>query len=480
MRFNSNIKGIFKVSSANIVALALSMLTSFVLPIFISVEEYGYWQLFVLYAGYAGFFVFGFNDGVHLNYAACEYNETLASKFRTFTIFLSLLTSIETIGLFVALMLFPSNNQTILYILLLCILNIFPQAIYGLFTYMNQSTLRFTEYAIGNIFDKILFAVFMVALLLFHVQDALIYIIVYTITRYMLIGYFWYSSRLVFTVKAYPIFSLRQEIVNNFRNGFPLMIATILQGTIIVGSRLLVQAKFGIESFGAFSFSIHTIVIAAQFIGAVATVFYPIMKRANSHVLHIMYNSFDKISSLFSTVLLLSYFIVVVLINLVYTKYSVILNYLFWVYPLFIYTCKANILITNFYKVKNQPQKLIVINAFAILLHMIFALFAYYIFDSIYAIACSVLLSYALWYYLCQVYIYIHEHWRLSLSVFYDIASVAIFSVVVILTNNAISNVLFSTIGGFTIFSAICYAVYLMRRQQINDSIKEFSNLLHK
>lgn len=477
-RFSSKIKGIFKVSSSNIIALMLSMLTSFLLPIFISVEEYGYWQLFVLYVSYTGFFVLGFNDGVHLNYANYDYDEPLTAKFKSFGIFLSILSLLESIILTALLFVFTKEHGNMFFILLLCILNIFPQAIIGLFTYMNQSTLRFSQYAIGNIFDKIVFATIMVVLLLAGVKDSSYYIASYTFSRYLLLGYHWYSSRLVFSTKKAPMKRLKEEIVKNFKDGFPLMIATILNGSIIVGSRLLVQGKYGIESFSAFSFSIHTIVVATQFISAIATVFYPIMKRSDSETLPIMYMSFDKISTIISSVLLLSYYLVIIVVKLVYSDYIVILDYLFWVYPLFIFNCKSNLLVTNFYKVRNLPNVLILTNGVAIILHLLFAFGAYYLFGTIESIAASVLISYCLWYYVCQVHIYRTEKWKIQASVFYDIIIVFLFIVVAITTNELCSGVYMTAIVGFVVFLSLCAFVYLFKQKQINDSILEFSVLL--
>ena len=43
-RLSSKVKGIARVSFANLLSLAVSLITSFLLPYFISVEDYGYWQ----------------------------------------------------------------------------------------------------------------------------------------------------------------------------------------------------------------------------------------------------------------------------------------------------------------------------------------------------------------------------------------------------------------------------------------------------
>ena len=470
--------GIFKVSTANIVSLALTLLTSFILPIFISVEQYGYWQLFSMYFGYLGFFVLGFNDGVLLNYAAYNYDEKLAAKFGTFKKFLTIMTLIETVILIVVLFLSSKERNLEFYVYLLCIINILPMAINGLFTYMNQTTMRFSQYAVGNIFGNVAFSVIMVVLLICGAKKALYYIIAYTVAKYLVIGYYRITSKMVFTIKKEPFFSLKGEIIKNFKDGFPLMIASVFHGTIILVSRLLVENRFGIETFSAYSFSLHTIVVATQFIGAISTVFYPIMKRTDGNILGQMYNSFDKIATIVSALLLLSYFLVIIAVKVIYAKYIVILDYLFWVYPLFIFQCKTNILVSNLFKVKNQPKTLIVIYALGTLINMAFVFTAYHLFESVYAIACAVLLGYALWYYLCQIYIYRIEHWKLKMTVFYDLLLVSFFEVIVIVIKYFVDNIYSSAAIGLMVFLMACGIIYLLNKSRINASLKEFKRLL--
>ena len=41
---------------------------SVIFPKILRMEEFGYWQLFLFYSSFVGFFHFGFNDGVYLRY----------------------------------------------------------------------------------------------------------------------------------------------------------------------------------------------------------------------------------------------------------------------------------------------------------------------------------------------------------------------------------------------------------------------------
>ena len=427
---STKIKGIASVSFANLLSLFVSLITSFLLPLFISVEDYGYWQLFVLYAGYVGFFAFGFNDGIHLNYATYSYNEKTAAKFRTFKSLLLVMSAVETIVLIIFLTFVFGPNYGKYYTILFVILNIIPVLVNGMFTYMNQSTMRFKQYAWGNMIDKILFAISMLLMIVIGCKSYLYYIAAYTVSRYLVIIYHYCSSRMVFTEKGESLSYLKPEIIKNFTSGFMLMIATLLNSSIIVGSRLLIENKFGIVEFGAYSFANHTLVIASQFISAIASVFYPIMKRCGDDELPRAYHAFDKASTILSTILLASYYLAAVVIHLVYKQYSMILGYFCFVYPLFIYQCKSNLLIINTYKVKNKPERLVVRNIMGIIIHLVFAFAAFWIFGTVYSIAVSVLVSYCVWYYLSQVMICREFKWKIEISMFYDLFITVVFIVI--------------------------------------------------
>lgn len=60
------IKNILYAFLAQGIALFLSVLMSLIVPKILGVEQYSYWQLFIFYTGYVGFFHFGLNDGVYL------------------------------------------------------------------------------------------------------------------------------------------------------------------------------------------------------------------------------------------------------------------------------------------------------------------------------------------------------------------------------------------------------------------------------
>ena len=51
---------------AQALSIASSVATTLILPKFLGIESFGYWQLFLFYVSYIGFFHLGINDGVYL------------------------------------------------------------------------------------------------------------------------------------------------------------------------------------------------------------------------------------------------------------------------------------------------------------------------------------------------------------------------------------------------------------------------------
>lgn len=57
------------------VSIILGILKVLILPFILGIEEFGYWQVYLLYVGYLGILSFGFNDGIMLKYGSLNNNQ---------------------------------------------------------------------------------------------------------------------------------------------------------------------------------------------------------------------------------------------------------------------------------------------------------------------------------------------------------------------------------------------------------------------
>ena len=63
-----NLKNIFNVAITNIINFGTSFLINFMLPIILSVVDYGNYRQYILYMSFTYIFNAGFNDGIYIKY----------------------------------------------------------------------------------------------------------------------------------------------------------------------------------------------------------------------------------------------------------------------------------------------------------------------------------------------------------------------------------------------------------------------------
>lgn len=76
-------KGIVAVLIANLVNVAFSLATNFLLPKYLSIESYAGIKEFQLYVSYVGLFHLGFVDGIYLKYGGKTLGKDVDKEFST-------------------------------------------------------------------------------------------------------------------------------------------------------------------------------------------------------------------------------------------------------------------------------------------------------------------------------------------------------------------------------------------------------------
>ena len=66
---------------ANFITIMVSLAATVILPKFLELEQYGYWQVYLFYTSYVGLMHLGLNDGIYLRYGGESYNKLDYSMF---------------------------------------------------------------------------------------------------------------------------------------------------------------------------------------------------------------------------------------------------------------------------------------------------------------------------------------------------------------------------------------------------------------
>src|SRR5690625_2376580 len=156
--------------SSNLITLVVSTLVTLIVPKLIGVEDYGFWQLYVFYSTYVGFFHFGWNDGIYLRYGGEDYESLNKKRFFSQFIQLTVLQVFFAILIGIGAGIFADGpDRTFIFRMIgidMVILNL-----RYMFLFIFQATNKINKYATIMVLDRIIFIVVVLLFLLVGIRD---------------------------------------------------------------------------------------------------------------------------------------------------------------------------------------------------------------------------------------------------------------------------------------------------------------------
>ena len=137
---------VLEVLFSNCASLASGVAISFFIPKLLSLEEFGYYKAFTLYATYLGFFSLGIIDGIVLKYGGEEYENLERETFRSYSrIYMYI--QLALWGVFLLLSTQVDDLETQFMIQMLA-MNMVATNIVGYYQQLSQIIQRFKEYSL--------------------------------------------------------------------------------------------------------------------------------------------------------------------------------------------------------------------------------------------------------------------------------------------------------------------------------------------
>lgn len=355
---------------SNLITLIVSTLMVAIVPKIIGVTEYGYWQLYVFYVSYLGFFQIGWSDGVYLRYGGSYYNQLDRKKLGTQFWLLTVFEITICIVLYIILFnVFPRNDKfVIMAICIFLIVIIIPKAY---LTYILQITSRIKEYSLITISESLIYLIITSFILIKGVDNYLPIIIADIIGKvFSLILSVIFCYDLVFT-KLEHFNQAIKEAIANISVGCKLMIANIA-GMLMLGIvKLAIENFWDIETFGKISLSISISNMLMVFINAIGIVLFPILRRLNETKRNELYPQL-RTGLIIPLFLMLSlYFPINYIMSLWLPQYSESLHYMAILFPLCIFECKMSLLVNTYLKTIRKEKAILRINVCSVILSCI-------------------------------------------------------------------------------------------------------------
>ncbi|MBK5263204.1 MAG: hypothetical protein JJE17_11660, partial [Peptostreptococcaceae bacterium] len=368
---NPNIKNFIKkltyTISANSIGFLTSLLMAFFVPKFIGVADYGYWQLYIFYVSYTGFFQFGWADGLYLRYGGKYYSELnlpmMNSQYWS-QVFIDLI----LIAGFCIFALFRIKNTDRLFIVMLTGVNCLLLHPRAMLQYLLQSTGRVKEYAKNVIAEKAFLVLFIFFFFLRGYREYQYLIWADIIAKSIALCSVGWTCRDIVISKRVAFSLALKESWTNMSAGIKLMFANIA-GMLIIGViRFAIERTWDITTFGKVSFSLSISNFILVFISAISIVIFPIIKRSTQVRLPLIYDTLGVLVSNAMIVFLILYYPIKIVLSLWLPQYVEAINYFSILFPICLFEARNSLLINTYLKALREENAMFWLNGISVCL----------------------------------------------------------------------------------------------------------------
>jgi O-antigen/teichoic acid export membrane protein len=343
------------------ISLVMGVIQSLLVPKLLGVTQYGYWQLFIFYIGYVGFFHLGLNDGVYLINGGKSRDEI--DKRLVFSLFVVTTVFQTVVAVIIAMCAISSGFGAARVFVLVCsaiFMVVQNAASYMMYVLQAMNETKLSSYS--TIVERGVFLIPLAILLITRTKSFEPYVVAYIFSSVVQVLYCCYQLR-EFPKSGFLGWSPAiREGIYNIRVGSKLMIANIASGLIVGVCRFAIDARWGIKTFGQLSFALSLLTLYTAFVGQASMVLFPSLKQSKlSEIKQFFVHARDTLSLAFPVVYAL-YFPMVWILLLWLPQYAQSMAFFVFVLPICVFDSKMDITCTTMFKVIREESRLLYIN----------------------------------------------------------------------------------------------------------------------
>lgn len=389
---------------ANLVTMLVSVFTVLLIPRYLGETAYGYYQLYLFYISYIGFFHLGWIDGIYLRIGGKQYDDLDRSLYSAqFWILTCIVTIIAVMigtvcGFFVA----DIDKLWVLRMTCVCI------SLYLPVTYINyvfQATNLIKSFAQIVLSEKFIFIVLIVLTLVLNLDGFrwLIYAdLIGKVCSLIIAAY--YARKIIFC-KMCNVTITAKEIWINISVGCKLMVANVASMLIIGIVRFAIENKWGVATFGKVSLSLSISNLVITFVLAVSVAIFPLLKQVDDQRRAEIYNLIRYILMPCLFFILLFYVPAQSILGMILPAYAESLSYLAIMLPVCIFECKMSLLINTYLKVMRKERQILFVNMCTVGISILTTVVTVFVFQSLEAAVFSIVLLVLVRAYLAEFYL---------------------------------------------------------------------------
>lgn len=452
------------------VSTALNIGLTLLMPKFMEVDDYGYWQLIVFYANYLGIFYLGLNDGMYLCIGGKHYKELNHSLIGTeckaffvihvmIALFLALITT-----LFVN----DPNRRYVIYIItiLLPFFN-FKGILSQTFQAVNQTKV----YAVSILVEKTVMFLLIGTALFCGIRDFRCYVLIYVFAILAATIYCIVKAKQIVLAHLVELKCAFNDAKLNIKYGMPLMISSFASMLIVGSSRQVIDTRWGVEDFSKISLSITIMSLFLVFLNQSSLVLFPSIRRLKENNQAKLYSTLVKIVDIIMPAILIFYIPVSFFVVRWLPNYMESVKYLGIMLPICIFDGKMSLIGNTYFKVLRLQKELLCINVCTLVINLLLSSIGAWVFNSIDFIIVGLAVSIAIRSILAEIYL------NRAIGVRADRASHAVvwLSFVFVLLNQLTNHM-----TSFAVYLALYGCFYFAQRKRLGKTLSELKLSLNQ
>lgn len=369
---------------AQLFSIFVSLIFSLGITKVLDIEHYGYWQLFILYSSYAGFFHFGICDGIYLKLGGRKLKRLNQFNFTNQLVFFVAIQFIISI-VFIAFLFATTSNPIKFELLLFIGPYLIIANLQTYLSYVLLATNQIESYSKSVLIEKLFITIALAVAYFLGIIVVSLLIYVYLIGKLLSLLFLVYQVKpLIVTKGLYSFRKINYKILFTYAIiGIPLMFSNILSTLLIGSNRLLTENKYGIIAFSKLSFSISLVFLFIIFVSQIGVVLFPMLRKMSHDNRKLIFQWINNNLTLLFICSMIFYFPLVLFVKKYVPQYFESTLYLSVLLPICVFEGKFQILHNTMYKVLNKQKTIFVINVISLVLCVLLTYISLYIFDSI-------------------------------------------------------------------------------------------------
>ena len=355
--------------SANFINLFIRTSYVFILPKIISVESFGYWQLYFLYTQFMHFCHLGLVDGIYLKIGGKFYDDLDKDKLRPQMAILFLLALAFSVIIALNVIFFVSDANKI-YILLIVAIDLLLMLPRTLLSVIFQATGMIKQFSLSVLSEAVISFIIVGIMLVSGVRNFFYIILADTIGRLssLCISLYFSPGMCAFDWPTKQDFI---EAINNVKIGAFLLMSNMAGMLILAIVRLVIEQKWGIVTFSKISLSFSIANMAMVAITAASVVLFPMLKRMDHTEFKQLYTALKSTVVVILMVCLCLYYPMVKVLSMWIPEYVESLRYLGIIAPMCLYEAQLILVSYNYFKAARKERTIFLINVVAVVLSIV-------------------------------------------------------------------------------------------------------------